>query len=362
VQDPHVTACPCRAPAPAADAPLRRHWPGRVRGIGLLSLVAGLLAACLSSTALAGSSKKKQEELEHLERVNFLVILVSDVSGARHLEAIEGNQLVARRNRAMSDYKEAVAFWRRDVAEFHKARGPRARYPHAPPMRPTVVVLRRSIRGKTNADKLIEMMREKMAHFLNKPLRQLEEEQAARKKAEKEKPPEGNQAANGDFERLDPETRFPEGWKIGQWGRTGLKYYVRADRSNPRSGEHAVCARVISAGAQAGVFTTMRLPAGTYEVRYWASCDVGKTATVAGALAESPLRRNAVGGDWRQFEQTVLLDGKPPFATLKLWSETAGVRVFFDDVEVEAVRPPADGPQDQALRCRRPLDARAARQ
>jgi hypothetical protein len=153
-----------------------------------------------------------------------------------------------------------------------------------------------------------------------------------------ERPPEGNIVENAGFEDITEQTKFPKRWAPHQWGERGVQSTVRADRSNPRSGERAMVVRGFAAGGRPGFFQTMTLPPGRYEVRYWACADIGKAAQVQAHLAGHDLGVNSVGEEYRQFTDTVDLEEKAVNASLRIWTPTPRVRVWFDDVEVEAPR------------------------
>ncbi|MHC4249614.1 MAG: PA14 domain-containing protein, partial [Planctomycetota bacterium] len=148
----------------------------------------------------------------------------------------------------------------------------------------------------------------------------------------------GNQVPNGGFEEMDGQTKFASRWRRGQWGTRGAQYSVRIDRSNPRAGERALAVRGLAPGALPGAETTLALPPGDYELRYWACADVGATAEVHASVAGRELRMNAAGERWKHFSQRIKIGEDLPRAGLRLWISTPGVRVWFDDVEVVPVR------------------------
>ena len=87
-----------------------------------------------------------------------------------------------------------------------------------------------------------------------------------------------------------------------------------------------------------GAFTSVTLPPGTYEVRYWACADVGETANIRAHLGGRDLDEKTVSDDWKQFTQTVEIKERLVKASLRLMLLTFRRRVWFDDMEVEAVR------------------------
>ncbi|MHC4250485.1 MAG: LamG-like jellyroll fold domain-containing protein, partial [Planctomycetota bacterium] len=145
--------------------------------------------------------------------------------------------------------------------------------------------------------------------------------------------PLGNMAPNGGFEEKD-DRGFAKGWTKGQWGARGAAYSVRLDKSNPRKGESALVARGLAEGAKAGASTSLRLPVGTYEIRYWACADVGKSATVGARFGSEDLREQTALDQWKQFTETVTVEKANLNSGLALWVSTPNVRVWFDDVEL----------------------------
>ena len=148
----------------------------------------------------------------------------------------------------------------------------------------------------------------------------------------------GNQIANGGFEEIDAETKFASHWRRGQWGKKGAQYSVRIDRSNPHAGDRALAVRNLAPGALPGAETTLALPPGEYELRYWACADVGATAEVHASAAGRELRTNIAGEEWKQFKQKFEIGEDLPRVGLRLWISTPGVRAWLDDVEVVPVR------------------------
>jgi len=147
--------------------------------------------------------------------------------------------------------------------------------------------------------------------------------------------PAGNLVKNGGFEERDEETRFAKHWSKGQWGTRGAKHSVRLDASNPHEGgEKAVVVRALEDGAMAGARTSLKLEAGTYRVSYWACAHVGKSATVGAQLGGSDLPEDTVGDEWTKFSREVEVKARTLSGSLKIWTSTKNVRVWFDDVEV----------------------------
>ena len=148
--------------------------------------------------------------------------------------------------------------------------------------------------------------------------------------------PVANLAVNGGFEVVDAHTRFAKSWKAHQWGEEGLRYSVRIDKSDPRTGKRAVLARGFADGAKSGAYTTFTLKAGRYEVSYWASTDRDETVRVGGQLAGRDLAEKTVGGEYQQIKEIVEIPEKQIGASLRLWTVGKG-RAWFDDVEVRSV-------------------------
>ena len=160
-----------------------------------------------------------------------------------------------------------------------------------------------------------------------------------KEKAKKaEPPPEGNLISNGGFEIVSRQGGFPVDWTAGQWGRHGVKYTVRLDRTNPHAGERALVVRAFDEDAEPGVYATLDLQPWKYEVRYWACADIGRKAHVRASLADQDLGDDLVTEDWKQFRHTVVIERKHLNAKLRFRTPTPRVRVWLDDVELEAVR------------------------
>jgi hypothetical protein len=138
---------------------------------------------------------------------------------------------------------------------------------------------------------------------------------------------------NGGFEEKGT-SGFASEWKKEQWGARGAGSSVRLDRSNPRTGDGALVVRGLADGSRPGASTVLRLEPGTYEVRYWASADVGRTATIGVRFAGKELAGHEVPDRWTQFTETVTVEKRNLNSGLGLWTSTANVRVWFDDVEL----------------------------
>ena len=84
-----------------------------------------------------------------------------------------------------------------------------------------------------------------------------------------------------------------------------------------------------------GAALAAALEPGRYELRFWASADVGKTAQVHANLAGKDLGPFTVDEDWKQIVRAIEVDERKPGAVLRLWTSTPRVRVWFDDVSLE---------------------------
>jgi len=146
-----------------------------------------------------------------------------------------------------------------------------------------------------------------------------------------------NLVTNGGFEEMNDQTDFAKAWTPHVWGKQDTQYTVSVNRANPHEGERSLAVRLLEAGAAPGAFTTVSVSPGKYEVRYWARADVGENARVYAHLAGKDLRQNTVGDQWTQFKETVEVDAKQVNASLRLWTTTMRVRIWFDDVEVVPV-------------------------
>jgi hypothetical protein len=155
--------------------------------------------------------------------------------------------------------------------------------------------------------------------------------------------PKGNLVPNGGFEKVDAATRFAEDWKKQQWGGGKGSFSVRLDRVNSHAGDRSLVARTLADDVHPGAWTTLTsaLVPGTYEIRFWGCAAVGKSADVCAHLAGRVVMSATVGEEWKQFKKRIEIKEKKARPSLRLYTTTAGgVRVWFDDVEVEAVAAP----------------------
>jgi hypothetical protein len=117
----------------------------------------------------------------------------------------------------------------------------------------------------------------------------------------------------------------------------GAGFSVRHDRTNPHSGGRALVVRNTRDGLEPGMLTSMSLPAAKYRLRFWASCEFDKKARVMASLAGTEMPAVIIGEDYARYEHVVTLPEKKIGASMRLWTTSPNVRVYFDDVEVEAV-------------------------
>jgi len=157
-----------------------------------------------------------------------------------------------------------------------------------------------------------------------------------------------NILANGGFETRAEKGRFAAGWKPHRWDDGGGRFTARIDESNVHSGEHALVVRVIGEGGRAGAYRTLALAPGEYEISFWAAGDLETEATVGAALGEASAVMRTVGEDWRRVTGRVTVAKRLPNVSLRLWSEAANTRVWFDDVRLCRVMdgPPPDPDRD----------------
>jgi len=153
--------------------------------------------------------------------------------------------------------------------------------------------------------------------------------------------PAGNLVVNGTFEALSEDGRFAERWTAHQWGPGSPAYVARIDRGNAHAGERALLVQATGDGALPGAFTSLpsALTAGSYTLRFWACADVGKSAQVHANVAGRDVGPFQVGEDWKEIVAQIDLAEKKLGATLRLWTSSARVRVWFDDVSLEAKSP-----------------------
>jgi hypothetical protein len=77
----------------------------------------------------------------------------------------------------------------------------------------------------------------------------------------------------------------------------------------------------------------LRLQPGTYEVRYWVSADVGKSADVGVSFAGKDLPARTAVDQYKQLTETVTVEKANLNSGLGFWTSTPNVRVWFDDIE-----------------------------
>jgi hypothetical protein len=151
--------------------------------------------------------------------------------------------------------------------------------------------------------------------------------------------PKGNQVMNGGFEARKAKGDLADGWIGGQWGGPGKKYSVRRSKMNAREGgEYSVVLYSMTEGAKPGVSTTVKLPPARYEIRYWACADAGKTAAIRASFGGKDLQKHSIDENWRQLKETVTVEKRSFQTKLQISTDTNRVRVYLDDVEIEAVK------------------------
>lgn len=324
----------------------------------------------IPSVASAGGRRKVDPE-----KRTYCIALVVVLDGSKHLEALGLSDVRTRQKKLMDEYQRIFNAWERGLAAFKSDPANRGtRYSERPPIRPQVKRLTpRSIRGKTAADKELAVWQEKWLKPLlakEEAARKAKEEAAAKVRARADRararaggnpgarpgrpaggggggagrgkggavPPSGNLVKNGGFEEGRSEGGLTRFWVAGQWGAPGKRYSVRVCKTDSHGGDYSIAIRAFAEDAKPGAFTTLNVPKGNYQVSYWACCDVGKIAIVGATLARKPLRERQVGEDWKQFKQKIALPKDSQNASLRIWIETCGVRVFIDDVEVRPVK------------------------
>jgi hypothetical protein len=163
--------------------------------------------------------------------------------------------------------------------------------------------------------------------------------------------PGPNLVGNGGFEEAGSSGEIARGWRRGQWGPKKGGFTARADRTNSHGGGRSLVLRPNAEGIHPGASTTLTsgFDPGKYEIRFWASADVGKTADIRAHLAGRDVLSESVGEDWKEFTATVEITGKKPRPSLRLYTTTK-VRVWFDDVVVraQAMRHPVPGASEES--------------
>ena len=144
---------------------------------------------------------------------------------------------------------------------------------------------------------------------------------------------------NGGFEEAGEKGQPAARWNQGQFGEPGGVFYVRGDATNPHGGKRAVVVKGQTDGAHPGLFTAIgKLPRGRYVVSAWVCADVGAVAQIHARLGGEDAGPQNVGEDYQQMSFTLDILEAQTSASLRLWTSTPRVRVWFDDVSVKRVR------------------------
>lgn len=319
------------------------------------AVLAGLMVSgALLAPRAALAEDQTEAEKKRLETAIFVIVMVTDYEGVRRIEAVERANLTVRRREVQRQYEAAMRLWNMDAETFMNNPDNKGRKFERPtPKQTGLVVLDPRIRGKAEADERLAQRQEELgkAEEAMKKRRGAAAQasasvgraggSAARKDAEPAgtngkdaAAPAENLLANGGFEKVNERTRFADGWIEGQWGERGKASQVRMAEGEARSGQNAILARAIAAGAAPGVSATAKLEPGSYGIRFWACADQGEVARVHAQLDDDLAAEGTVGDEWKQFSGTVKVDKKRLSATLRIWTSTARVRVRFDDAEI----------------------------
>ena len=147
-----------------------------------------------------------------------------------------------------------------------------------------------------------------------------------------------NLVPNGGFEERDDDAEFATRWHRYCWGTRGNGYSSRLDKSDAHSGGVALAVRCHGEGQRPGAFTVIPVVRpGTYVVSFWACAEVDATAHVQAHFAGHDMKARPVGDEWMCVREKVQIEGRAPNHSIKVWTTTPGVRVWFDDVEVREV-------------------------
>lgn len=116
-----------------------------------------------------------------------------------------------------------------------------------------------------------------------------------------------NPIPNPSFEDLDGAGWAP-GWSRYQWGRDGARAEQGVDMTQAHEGRNSMMGRNIDPAAAAGVYTHIKLEAGSWALSFWAKAEPGKTALVRCYLATAYSRRHEVGDQWTKvtFRNTLM--------------------------------------------------------
>jgi hypothetical protein len=295
------------------------------------------------------SSAANAKEVKRLQSAYFHIVVVTQLNGVMSIEAIESTKVRARQKLLAKEYATKRKAWETSYISFRRdPENKGVKFWVTPPGRPSIIVKASRIRGKTNADAAVKLVDEK---WLKPRLAKI----AARAKAKADKAakknprndpeslPEGNRIKNGGFEDRKSKTGLADGWSSCQLGKKGKKYSVRMNKTNPREGgAHCVVLRSMDEGAKPGVGISVKLVPASYEIRYWACADVGKSAMIQVTFGGKDLPAHDVSDEWEQFKDTVTVEKRNFKTKLLISTSTCRVRVYVDDVEVEAVNPEAE--------------------
>jgi hypothetical protein len=147
----------------------------------------------------------------------------------------------------------------------------------------------------------------------------------------------GDLLVNGSFETKDEGERFAARWATHQWGEPGARSSTRLDRTVSHSGQTSVVVRNLSEDARAGFYQTVTVEPGAYELSFWACADIDGTAVVGSCLAEGMELSTSVGEQWKHVKNKITIKKRILGGSLKLWTQTPMLRVWFDDVVLKKV-------------------------
>jgi hypothetical protein len=132
---------------------------------------------------------------------------------------------------------------------------------------------------------------------------------------------------------------LPVGWHVYQWGSPQeSRFAVAVQKGSGHSGESGLRAENLEASAKGGVYTHVKLEAGTYELSVWARAPEGQTARVAVYLGTAYSPPMKVGDEWQHLVLQNALGEATDRAEINLQnaSGAAGV-VWLDDVALRRV-------------------------
>jgi hypothetical protein len=145
----------------------------------------------------------------------------------------------------------------------------------------------------------------------------------------------GNLVKNGGFETDAPQGTFPLAWNKFVGGDKAVACLFRVDKITAHGGARAMLIRASGDGAEPSLITSLlSVPKGTYTLSCWAMADIDGKARIHMSLGGEEITPVTVGEDWQQVSGTVSIAEDQKQATVRVWTTTDKLKVWFDDVVV----------------------------